>query len=80
MEIVRVVIRNFRCIRSATIHPVKHNVLLGPNNVGKTALMEAINLVLNPEMGSRWRVIDENDFFERGYLSSAEPPDSTTAY
>ncbi|MFH1716140.1 MAG: AAA family ATPase [Planctomycetota bacterium] len=72
MQIVRITIQNFRCIREAVIHPVKNNVLLGPNNVGKTAVLEAINLTLNPEIGSRWRVIDENDFFERNYLPPNE--------
>jgi putative ATP-dependent endonuclease of the OLD family len=68
MDIVRIAIRNFRCVKDAVILPVKSNVLLGPNNIGKTAVLEALNLVLNPEMGSRWKVIDENDFSERQYL------------
>lgn len=72
MQIVRISIHNFRCIKEATIYPVKHNVLLGPNNVGKTAILEALNLVLNPEIGARWKVIDENDFFDRNYLPPNE--------
>jgi len=72
MQIVRISIHNFRCIKEATIYPAKHNVLLGPNNVGKTAILEALNLVLNPEIGARWKVIDENDFFERNYLPPNE--------
>ncbi len=72
MQIVRIDIRNFRCIREAVIYPTKDNVLLGPNNIGKTAILEALNLVLNPEIGARWKVIDENDFFERNYLPPNE--------
>jgi putative ATP-dependent endonuclease of OLD family len=72
MQIVRIDIRNFRCIREAVIYPTKDNVLLGPNNIGKTAILEALNLVLNPEVGARWKVIDENDFFERNYLPPNE--------
>ncbi|HUT57389.1 MAG TPA: AAA family ATPase [Phycisphaerae bacterium] len=72
MRIVRIRIRNFRCIGDAEVFPVKHNVLLGPNNVGKTAVLEAINLVLNPELVWRPGVIDENDFFNRVYLPVAE--------
>lgn len=72
MQIVRIAIQNFRCIREAVIYPAKNNVLLGPNNIGKTAVLEAVNLVLNPEVGSRWKVIDENDFYERNYLPSNE--------
>jgi putative ATP-dependent endonuclease of OLD family len=67
MKIVRIRIRNFRCIREAQICPVKHNVLLGPNNTGKTTILEALNLVLNPEISYRSGVIDENDFFQRCY-------------
>jgi putative ATP-dependent endonuclease of OLD family len=72
MQIVRIAIQNFRGVKNAVILPVKSNVLLGPNNVGKTAVLEALNLLLNPEMGSRWKVIDENDFFERRYLPLIE--------
>lgn len=72
MHIVRIAIQNFRCIKDAIIFPAKNNVLLGPNNVGKTAFLEALNLSLNPEMGPRWKIIDENDFFERRYLPPAE--------
>jgi putative ATP-dependent endonuclease of OLD family len=70
VHIVRIAIQNFRCIKDAVILPVKSNVLLGPNNIGKTAVLEALNLALNPEMGSRWKSIDENDFFERLYLAT----------
>lgn len=72
MHIVRIWIQNFRCVKNAVILPVKNNVLLGPNNIGKTAVLEALNVTLNPEMGSRWKVIDENDFFERCYLPPNE--------
>lgn len=65
MRIVRVKISNFRCIETAEFFPTKHNVLLGPNNTGKTAVLEAINLLLNPE--GPWQ-LDENDFHNRVYF------------
>lgn len=68
MRIARVRIRNFRCIRQAEIFPSQHNVLLGPNNSGKTAVLEALNLLLNPEVSFRTRAINENDFYRRQYL------------
>lgn len=71
MRIVRLRIQNFRCIKVAEIFPIKHNVLLGPNNTGKTAVLEALNLLLNPETSLRWTAIDENDFFNREYVSVA---------
>lgn len=67
MRIVRLEIERFRSIRSATLFPEAHNVYLGPNNIGKTAILEALNLLLNPEIGSRGSVVDENDFFRREY-------------
>ena len=74
MKIVRIVIKNFRCIRSAELFPSIHNVLLGPNNVGKTTVLEALNLVLNPEITFRSNVIDENDFYRRQYRSVTVAP------
>jgi putative ATP-dependent endonuclease of OLD family len=68
MRIVRIRISNFRCIKDAEIHPLKDSVLLGPNNVGKTAVLEALNLLLNPEIGAHSQAIDENDFYRRNYL------------
>src|SRR6266446_1355123 len=68
MRIVRIRISNFRCIKEAEIHPLKDSVLLGPNNIGKTAVLEALNLLLNPEIGAHSEAIDENDFYRRIYL------------
>ncbi|MCJ7812155.1 ATP-binding protein [bacterium] len=69
MQIVSIKIRNFRCIKTSEIFPDRHNVLLGPNNSGKTTVLEALNLLLNPEMSFRINAIDENDFFQRSYQS-----------
>lgn len=68
MQVVRIRIKHFRCVRESEIFPLSHNVLLGPNNIGKTTLLEALNLVLNPEFTYRSRIIDENDFYQREYL------------
>ena len=65
MRIVKIQISNFRCVKTATLFPQKHNVLLGPNNVGKTAVLEALNLLLNPEITFASQAIDENDFWNR---------------
>lgn len=73
MHIVRLAIDNFRCIRHAEIYPGRHTVMLGPNNTGKTTVLEALNLLLNPEVTPRSRAIDENDFYKRDYLASAAP-------
>jgi len=70
MRIVRLDIENFRTIKKATLFPEKHNVYLGPNNIGKTSILEALNLLFNPEISPRSGVIDENDFFRREYRAS----------
>jgi putative ATP-dependent endonuclease of the OLD family len=78
VKIVRLRIKNFRCIKTAEIFPGIHNVLVGPNNTGKTVVLEAMNLLLNPETSARWAVIDENDFFRRQYLSSTSEQQSAS--
>jgi len=67
MKIARIRIRNFRCIKKAELFPLLYNVFLGPNNTGKTTILEALNLALNPEVTYRSHVIDENDFYQRHY-------------
>ncbi len=76
MRIARLRIRNFRSIKEAEFFPEKHNVLLGQNNSGKTAILEALNLALNPEVSFRTRAIDENDFHQRKYFTPAPPMDA----
>ena len=42
-------VRNFRCLRKLDIEPLARvNLIVGENNVGKTALLEALFLSLNP--------------------------------
>jgi putative ATP-dependent endonuclease of OLD family len=62
---------NFRAIKNLEFFPGQHNVLLGPNNTGKTAVLEALNLLLNPEFTMRSTTIDENDFYGRIYKNEA---------
>jgi putative ATP-dependent endonuclease of the OLD family len=73
MQIVQIAIKNFRCIKDALLFPSKNSVLLGPNNSGKTAILEALNLLLNPELNSRNHSIDENDFYNRCYYTPPTP-------
>ncbi len=53
-------VRNFRCFDDLTIEPLERiNLIAGKNNVGKTALLEALWLhhgYHNPELGLRLRV------------------------
>jgi len=65
MYVKNVKISNFRALHSADIslHPGL-NILIGPNNVGKSTILSAIDFVLNPNI-QWWRrdVLSELDFF-----------------
>jgi len=62
-------IRNFRCFDDLTVEPLKRiNLIAGENNIGKTALLEALWLhhgYHNPELGLRLRVLRGLDIFKR---------------
>ena len=54
-------IENFRGIKSGTIHFRDHTVLIGPNNSGKTTIIEALALILGRDR--LVRSLTEHDFF-----------------
>ncbi len=49
MRIVQCTIQNFRGIRDGTITVPEHGVVFGPNNVGKSTIIEALALALGRE-------------------------------
>jgi len=49
MKIARLSISNFRGIKNAEFHFDGHALLVGPNNVGKSTVCEALDLVLGPD-------------------------------
>jgi putative ATP-dependent endonuclease of OLD family len=51
-----------------------HTLLVGGNNVGKSTVCEALDLVLGPERLFRRPVIDEHDFHCGRYLDDAAQP------
>ncbi|SDF49982.1 ATP-dependent nuclease [Thalassobaculum litoreum] len=61
MQIKRVKISNFRSIRHAEIELNKTTVLIGPNNAGKTAILEAIRIALTRRWGQRGTGFTEYD-------------------
>ena len=65
MRIVRVVINNFRTIKSLAFHPSQHNILIGQVNAGKSTLLNALAIVLDPDTSRRFQVVDEMDFYGR---------------
>ena len=46
--------------------------MVGPNNVGKSTICEALDLVLGPDRLSRFPPLDEFDFHNAMYLSPSE--------
>lgn len=71
MKIRRIKIRNFRGIRKANIEFGKFTLLIGENNVGKTTILEALDLALGPERLSGYDPITEHDFYESLYTPPA---------
>lgn len=72
MKIVNLKIDNFRSIKKADLIFDGHSLLLGPNNIGKSTICEAIDLVLGPDRLSRFPPIEEFDFYNAQYLKSSE--------
>ena len=46
MEITRVLIKNFRSIKDVDVVLTPTTVFIGPNNIGKTAILDAIRIAL----------------------------------
>ncbi len=61
MRSKRVVIANFRSIRHAAIEFGETTVLIGPNNSGKTAILEAVRIALTRRWGQRGTGFTEYD-------------------
>lgn len=74
MRVARLKVENFRGIRTAEILLPDHAVIVGDNNIGKSTLLEAIDLVLGPERLSRRPVIDEHDFYASEYIGPEGQP------
>ena len=67
MKISKLVIQNFRGVQAAELLFPDHVVLIGDNNVGKSTVFEALDLVLGPDRLNRRPVVDEHDFFFGNY-------------
>ncbi|MBZ0264207.1 AAA family ATPase [bacterium] len=69
MRIARLKVNGFRGIQETMVFLTGHCVLVGDNNVGKSTILEAIDLLLGPERLRRTPPIDEHDFYAGEYLS-----------
>lgn len=71
MTVVSLKLEHFRGIETAELHFDGHALLVGANNVGKSTLCEALDLVLGPDRLNRFPPVEEFDFYNGKYL---EPP------
>lgn len=68
MQVRRLKISNFRGIGQGIVDFAGHTLLVGGNNVGKSTVCEALDLILGPERLYRRPVVDEHDFHRGRYL------------
>lgn len=61
MHITRIRIRNFRSIKDLDLPLEQTTVLIGPNNSGKTAILEALRIALTRRWGQRGTGFTEYD-------------------
>jgi putative ATP-dependent endonuclease of OLD family len=69
MRVSRLSISNFRGIAKAELHFTGHTLLIGGNNVGKSTICEALDLVLGPDRLNRTPPVEEFDFRNAKYLA-----------
>jgi putative ATP-dependent endonuclease of OLD family len=69
MQVSRLSIENFRGISKAELHFSGHTLLIGGNNVGKSTICEALDLVLGPDRLYKTPPVEEFDFRNARYLT-----------
>lgn len=74
MKVRQVKIENFRGISSGKVVFADNTLLVGGNNVGKSTVCEALELVLGPERLNRRPVVDEHDFHRSLYVDDDKNP------
>ncbi len=74
MQIVRVTITNYRGIKSLAYYPAQHNIIVGQTNAGKSTLLAALALVLDPDVGRRYWPVEEADFHARKMTDAEGEP------
>ena len=67
-------VQNFRGIEAGEVHFQPHTLLVGGNNVGKSTICEALDLVLGQDRLYRRPVVDEHDFFLGRYADDDDNP------
>jgi len=74
VRVRRLTITNFRSVAHGVVDFHGHTLLVGGNNVGKSTICEALDLVLGPERLFRRPIIDEHDFHNGRYIDDDGNP------
>jgi putative ATP-dependent endonuclease of OLD family len=74
MQVRRLKIKNFRGVSEGVVDFPGHTLLVGGNNVGKSTVCEALDLILGPERLYRRPVVNEHDFRCGRYLDEDNRP------
>lgn len=64
MKIKRLAIKNFRNFQNLDVRLHDHAVIVGPNAVGKSNLLHALRLVLDPSLPDSARHLRQEDFWD----------------
>src|ERR1700691_4354158 len=64
MWLSRIIVKNFRNFKSLDVRLGKHAVVLGENKVGKTNLLFALRLILDPSLPDSSRRLHLDDFWD----------------
>lgn len=68
MKVRLLEIENFRGVKTGRIALTGDALLVGGNNIGKSTVCEALDLMLSPERLFRRSAVDEHDFFAGRYI------------
>jgi len=74
MMIKQLIIKNFRNLKNADLKFGKNTLLVGSNNVGKSTVLEALDLLLGPDRLNSLDAVNEHDFYGSRYLDKDDQP------
>lgn len=73
MRISRIKVKNFRNFRDLDVQVGEHAVIVGENKVGKSNLVHALRLVLDPSLPERARRLTAGDIWDGAGIAPDEP-------
>ncbi len=65
MQIGKIKISNYRGLESLELYPNDKNVIVGDSNIGKSTILKALDLSLNPNIPYYRDLFNENDFYKK---------------